>query len=217
MICKRQREMVLEVNQLAQHDDVQRMRNKKKKKKKKKGPNAFLLRTLENPDLNQYWYSANTIAVLVKEIEENASKAAFLSTPSLYFSLNDAHLKQSSFIFDIDLQWKQHPNFVRWDFNHPMGIPDHMCHAFDLVVIDPPFITSEVWAKYAEVTTLLLTPGGKIILSSVQENAELLKHLLKVQPQVFEPSIPHLVYQYTFFTNYQTKHLSVHNPEITKS
>jgi hypothetical protein len=55
---------------------------------------------------------------------------------------------------------------------------------------------------------------GKIILSTVQENSEFLKHLLKVQPQAFKPSIPHLVYQYNFYTNYQSKHLSVCNPEI---
>ncbi|KAI5062151.1 hypothetical protein GOP47_0022690 [Adiantum capillus-veneris] len=149
-----------------------------------------------------------------QEIEDNAKKAAFLSTPSLYFSLNDHHLKKSSYIFDIDTQWKKHANFIKWDFNSPLNIPEHMWHAFDLVLIDPPFITSEVWCKYAEATLLLLARGGKIILSTVKENAELLNHLLNVRPQVFEPCIPHLVYQYTFFTNYQTKHLSLYNPEI---
>ena len=60
----------------------------------------------------------------------------------------------------IDKQWDKHPNFVMWDFNHPMSIPEHLWHAFDLVLIDPPFITSEVWSKYAEATFLLLMPGG---------------------------------------------------------
>ncbi|KAH7440960.1 hypothetical protein KP509_03G017900 [Ceratopteris richardii] len=182
--------------------------------KEAKQANSFLRRTLENPNLNQYWYSAYTIDVLVKEIEDNASKAAFLSTPSLYFSLNDKQLKDNSYVFDVDPQWQKHPNFVRWDFNDPVNIPECMWHAFDLVLIDPPFITPEVWSKYAEATILLLAPGGKIILSTVQERGELLKQLLKVEPQVFEPSIPKLVYQYTLFANYQSRHLSLHNPEI---
>ena len=63
----------------------------------------------------------------------------------------------------------------------------------------------------------LLVSTGKIILSTVQENAEFLKHLLKVQPQAFKPSIPNLVYQYNFYTNYGSKRLSVNNPEIIES
>ena len=63
----------------------------------------------------------------------------------------------------------------------------------------------------------LLVSTGKIILSTVQENAEFLKRLLKVQPQAFKPSIPHLVYQYNFYTNYGSKHLSESNPEIIES
>ena len=59
------------------------------------------------------------------------------------------------------MQWKQYPNYVRWDFNYPKDIADHLLHAFDLVVIDPPFVTPEVWAKYAEATALLLVAGGE--------------------------------------------------------
>jgi 16S rRNA G966 N2-methylase RsmD len=61
----------------------------------------------------------------------------------------------------IDTQWDQHPNFVKWDFNQSNSIPERLYHTFDLVVIDPPFITSGVWNKYAEATTLLLAPGGE--------------------------------------------------------
>ena len=49
--------------------------------------NAFLARFGERGDMNQYWYSAHTIDVMVSEIEAHATRAAFLSTPSVYFSL----------------------------------------------------------------------------------------------------------------------------------
>ena len=47
---------------------------------------------------------------------------------------------------------------VFYDFNQPTAIPSELHGAFALVVIDPPFITREVWEKYAEAAHLLLCP-----------------------------------------------------------
>lgn len=75
---------------------------------KKMQNNAFLRLTKENEQLNQYWYSEHTITTMVKEIETNVDLAlcnnkavAFLSTPSVYFSLTRAELKQKSMVFDV--------------------------------------------------------------------------------------------------------------------
>jgi len=65
-------------------------------------PNNFLASTSENGDFNQYWYSAKTIKAIVTEIEAcGAKRIAFLSTPSLYFSLTNEELKKSSYLFDV--------------------------------------------------------------------------------------------------------------------
>lgn len=55
--------------------------------------NKFLSQTGENSDLNQYWYSKNTIETICNAIREGLSisgghRVAFLSTPSLFFSLS---------------------------------------------------------------------------------------------------------------------------------
>jgi hypothetical protein len=59
----------------------------------------FLHTVGEDPTLNQYWYSAHTIRAIIDELEfttnnstnddtgARALRIAFLSTPSLYFSL----------------------------------------------------------------------------------------------------------------------------------
>ncbi|XP_073391709.1 uncharacterized protein [Physcomitrium patens] len=155
--------------------------------------NRFVATTKEKWDLNQYWYSANTIASLKKEVQEHATKVAFLSTPSVWFSLENSDIKNRSFFFDVDSQWEKHSNFVYWNYNQPSEVDRTMHHQFDCVVIDPPFVTREVWAKYSEAALLLLKEGGKIILSTIPENAEMLKHMLNVKRQAFQPSIPHLV------------------------
>jgi len=63
--------------------------------------NRFLARTEEKWELNQYWYASSTIAMLTKEIEEHATKVAFLSTPSVWFSLENQEIKNRSFFFDV--------------------------------------------------------------------------------------------------------------------
>ena len=88
-----------------------------------------------------------------------------------------------------------------------------MYGTFDMAVIDPPFITREVWEKYTVTANLLLKKGaddklggkegGKLLCSTIDENKEFMKELLDVEPISFRPSIPNLVYQYSFYTNYQ--------------
>jgi EEF1A lysine methyltransferase 1 len=77
-----------------------------------------------------------------------------------------------------------------------------MHKTFDMAVIDPPFITREVWQKYTEAAHLLLKEDGKLLCSTIDENKEFMAELLNVKPIVFRPSIPNLVYQYSFYTNY---------------
>ena len=66
-----------------------------------------------------------------------------------------------------------------YDFNKPENIPEKLHHQFHLVVIDPPFITREVWEKYAEASQLLLVEeGGHALLSTIDENEEMILELM---------------------------------------
>ena len=131
---------------------------------------------------------------MVNECELYGTKIAFLSTPSIYFSLKNKELKANSKVFDFDKKFEKDPGFVFYDFNKPEDIPKEMTKAFDMVVIDPPFITREVWEKYTEAAKILLIDEGKILLSTIDENESILKELLQVNRKLFRPSIPNLVY-----------------------
>lgn len=70
--------------------------------------NVFLRQTDENRDLNQYWYSKNTIETLCHAMRESLLKSkgrnvAFLSTPSLFFSLSQEE-QENCVIFDVSLK-----------------------------------------------------------------------------------------------------------------
>ena len=84
--------------------------------------NPFLVRHKENADMNQYWYSKATIQFMVQQVtdmcqpkegEETSriKNCAFLSTPSIYFSLKDKGVKEAAKVFDVS-------NLSMYDFNH---------------------------------------------------------------------------------------------------
>lgn len=90
-----------------------------------------------------------------------------------------------------------------------------------MIVIDPPFISKSVWEKYATTAKLLMkkgdsrrSGGARIIATTVDENADLMEALFGSKPVLFRPSIPHLVYQYSVFTNFSSSVLDTDNLEL---
>jgi hypothetical protein len=49
---------------------------------------------------------------------ETPKRCAFLSTPSVYFSLKDKLVKDAAKVFDFDTKFNKDPNFVFYDFNN---------------------------------------------------------------------------------------------------
>ena len=87
---------------------------------KSQNSNTFLTSTDENGNLNQYWYSKNTIDTLCNAIREGLSiggdsesssrsgsnssrRVAFLSTPSLFFSLSSQEREHCA-LFDVSFK-----------------------------------------------------------------------------------------------------------------
>ena len=177
----------------------------------------FHSNTSENADLNQYWYSEKTCKILCAAVKESISlkggaraRVAFLSTPSLYFSLDEEYRKQCT-LFDIDTSL----GATSFDFNKPNDFDARLHHTFDVIVIDPPFISQSVWESYAATVALLGVKGDPhIICTTVEANALLMERLFKCKVTRFQPSIPKLVYQYNTYTNFKSSILATINPEL---
>lgn len=143
---------------------------------------------------------------------------AFLSTPSLFFAVSPA-VRARSRLLDLDKQWESSgPNFVRYDFNRPEALPMDFHGKFQMVVMDPPFITREVWELYARAARLLVVRGGRprpsILATTVQENAGIMAELFGAREQRFKPMVPNLVYQFSLFTTFESPRLALPNPEV---
>jgi len=180
----------------------------------------FLSEVGEDSTLNQYWYSSKTIRAMADDLEAQGLRVAFLSTPSVYFSLAEGSVTRSkSIVFDYDRQWESDPNFRFYDFHDAQSIPAELRGSFDMCVVDPPFITEDVWRKYAEAVHLCLCPGGTVMCTTVAENEGLLNQLFGgIKHVKFMPSIPNLPYQYRLFLNYEPRSqgLNEWNDEIPR-
>ncbi|CAL1169625.1 unnamed protein product [Cladocopium goreaui] len=173
----------------------------------------FLDATEERADLNQYWFSPATVSTFVAEICDKGGTAALVSTPSVYFSLPEDARKMCK-VLDFDRQWQSDPGYVFYDFNQPEELPEELHGSFDFVLIDPPFITREVWEKYAITARFLAAKGACLLCTTIAENAAMMLELMGLHPAKFRPGIPNLVYQYSIYVNYSSDRLKALNPEI---
>lgn len=125
-------------------------------------------------------------------------------------------IASKSSVCKIDTAFGKDPGFVYYDFNKHEELSKDLHGYFDMVVIDPPFITREVWEKYAECAKMLLRNDGKgmYLISTIDENKAMIEELTGSKPQIFRPSIPNLVYQYSFYANYENPAMNEKNPEI---
>ena len=101
-----------------------------------------------------------------------------------------------------------------YDFNSPTDINENLHHKFDVIVIDPPFITQAAWEKYAITAALLAKENPHIICTTVEQNASLMKRLFNCKVTNFQPSIPKLIYQYNTYANFDSTALSAINSEL---
>jgi 16S rRNA G966 N2-methylase RsmD len=63
--------------------------------------------------------------------------------------LKNNDVKSNSFLFEYDTKLNKEKGFVFYDFNKPLEVAPELKNSFDIILIDPPFITEEVWSKYA--------------------------------------------------------------------
>lgn len=181
--------------------------------------NKFLKVYGEKEDFNQYWFSESTIEFIVDQIHKHGKKVGFVSTPSVFFSVNE-ETQKNGILFDYDeIFTKKSKNAVKFDYRDNDSITQFN-DTFDFVLVDPPYINEEAWTKYSNFVKRISIKDGegnvaaKILTCSIAENEETLSKLLNLKKRVYQPSIPHLVYQYNFFTNYEDSVLDTKNPEI---
>jgi len=172
---------------------------------------------VSKPGLAQIWFSAETIGILVAELDllvgaEGASKIAFLSTPSVYCSL-PTHLRDRSHLFEYDIgQFQVTNNAEEQEDVHASAeesrchffdykvedfcdiIPAEVRHSFDIIVADPPSISVYALRQYCEAIRVLAKHEGES--SSATKTTVIFATLednqqILAQELLLFPAIPH--------------------------
>lgn len=69
------------------------------------------------------------------------------------------------FEYDRRFETKFSKEFVPYDYRKPLAIPDLYHNAFDLIVVDPPFLSDECLIKVAQTVRLLSRePATKLLI-----------------------------------------------------
>ncbi|XP_054714817.1 EEF1A lysine methyltransferase 1-like [Uloborus diversus] len=140
----------------------------------------------EDWELSQFWYDDSTASTLAEAAIKGAGKngrIACISSPTVYEYLQRIKSDVDNYyLFEYDkrFQTKFADNFVFYDYNHPLKIDDKFKSYFDVVLVDPPYLSEECLEKTAE--TVKFIGKDKIILCTgavMEEYAEKFLNLKK--------------------------------------
>ncbi|VDD97412.1 unnamed protein product [Enterobius vermicularis] len=165
--------------------------------------------------LSQFWYSKETAETLAAECitaVEAGGNIACVSCPTLMEGLVKSERIRSKKLLvkllEYDLRFASvYPTqFIFYDYKSPLALPEGCCKMFDLIVIDPPFLSDECFIKMAQTVRLLSKSSAtKIILCTGTIMRPMVERLFKAHQCSFSPSHRrNLANEFACFANYQT-------------
>ncbi|KAI5713348.1 hypothetical protein M8J75_015710 [Diaphorina citri] len=113
----------------------------------------------EDWQLSQFWYDENTTERLSEEAVCRAGKEgsiALISCPTLYPKIRELAPDAKVTLFEYDTRFKIYgSDFVFYDYKAPLDVPRELSAHYDLVVLDPPFLSDE-WEIMQDLALRLL-------------------------------------------------------------
>ena len=100
-------------------------------------------------------------------------RIACISCPTLYARLHSMNPADCTIVcLEFDQRFLHFGDgFVFYDYNEPVALPAQLKASFDLVVVDPPFLSEECLQKIAQTVHYLTTK--KILLCTGMSHIEL--------------------------------------------
>jgi len=159
----------------------------------------------EDWQLSQFWYDENTcdrIVECVHKIIGSNGSVALISCPTLYKTFKAKSPTISIKLFEYDKRFSAYgSDFIFYDYNEPMKFDEELLNSFDLVVVDPPFLSEECLTKSLQTTKSLTRKH--VILCTGEIMEELATKILNVHKCSFEPKHKNnLANQFACFTNF---------------
>mmetsp|Transcript_17453 Transcript_17453/g.24219 ORF Transcript_17453/g.24219 Transcript_17453/m.24219 type:complete len:223 (-) Transcript_17453:86-754(-) len=173
----------------------------------------------EDWNLSQFWYDEQTSQFVAEEALElcekktnNTSKIACVSTPSIFRALKKlVPDDRNYFLFEYDKRFQVYgEQFVFYDVNDPQNLPSNFANAFDVILLDPPFLSEECFKKALQTLHYLAKPETNIIVLTGSVMGPLLLSSVKnLTESSFKPKHQRgLQNEFSCFVNYPSKRLN---------
>ncbi|KAI4207964.1 MAG: hypothetical protein LQ346_000301 [Caloplaca aetnensis] len=157
----------------------------------------------EDWNTSQFWYSDETAITLAEQLLDGAAaktSIAIVSAPSVFVQLKNLLASKLEIpkltLLEFDQRFSVFAEFVRYDFLSPIKLPEEMKGAYDRVLCDPPFLSTDCQTKAALTVRWLSkprapdfqTPGPRWI-ACTGERMEALIHKLYpgIKTTTFQP------------------------------
>jgi len=179
----------------------------------------------EDWQLSQFWYDDDTQLKLIQEAIAASPEdgwIACLCSPSVFVKYKSLRPvpKRNVIVFEFDERFNVYgPEFVFYDYKYPLKftyLPEKesdkdkrtLKNKFDVVVMDPPFLSEECLVKASMTTRWILKENGKIIACTGRVQTQLIKRLLNCNTTTFEPlHRGGLSNEFCCFSNYESEFL----------
>ena len=136
---------------------------------------------------------------------------ACISCPTLYVKLKEMIRLPGCVLtlLEYNRRFECHSDFVFYDYKEPLKLPDSLqANLFDVVVVDPPFLSEECLTKAAMIMKHLAK--DKIILCTGAVMEDVAKQVLDVTPCKFVPKhVNNLANEFLCYLNYKSDHLYI--------
>ena len=159
---------------------------------------------------------------LLQKQEDEHYSIALLSCPSLFQtirSINGKHLRCWTFnydwwdfildktkIFEYDTRFQSFgDDFQCYDYNKADedNYLSEFAQSFDLIIVDPPFLSEECLEKTAVIVKRLVKDNGKIILNTGSVQRDLARKFLNLNESSYKPQHKNnLGNEFSSFTNF---------------
>ncbi|CAM4769375.1 unnamed protein product [Rotaria magnacalcarata] len=138
------------------------------------------LRSFQINQLSQFWYNNETATRLMNEviaILPQNGKCACIACPTVWSLMRKEHPEMDNILFEYDTRFSTDSNsFIEYDYNDDDRIEQNyfsLKHTFDVLIIDPPFLSRECFEKVSRLVKFIgkTTPQCKHIIctGAIQE------------------------------------------------
>ena len=96
-------------------------------------------------------FSSHLASLVHAQLSSSDATLAFISCPTAYVGFQHAYDRGNTYLLEYDTRFAllSEQEFVRYDLDEPLALPEGLKGKVDFMVVDPPFLNEVRWTQHA--------------------------------------------------------------------